>query len=404
MPPFSFGESQVSKSHLVKRSDRLVVQIDRLAVGGKGVARHEGLVIFVSDTAPGDRAEIEITFAKKNFAEAKLLKVLEASSDRREPPCPVAGVCGGCNWQHLTYESQVASKRRLVTESLQKFSGFEIADDFVKPVIESPKQFRYRNRVQLHHAGSRLGFNRRGSHEIVDIADCPITDQRLADLIPQLRRELANAKPGRFEIYLTKDGTTARRNSHTLEDSDGAGPAFSQVNTEQNENLVEFVLGILRTQKDFDHVFDLYAGSGNFTFPLAHFFQTLKITGVELNSEAVKLAREHVQNNFAGREFEFIEASVDDAIRRLKVTSQSLVVLDPPRVGCGPDVLVQIAKMRPKKIVYVSCHPATLARDLKPLFAANYELEFVQPFDMFPQTDHVETVVSLVPRAASHSR
>lgn len=390
----------MSKSQLVKRGDRLIVHIDRLAVGGKGVARHEGLVVFVSDTAPGDRAEIEITFAKKNFAEARLLKVLEASSQRREPPCPVAGICGGCNWQHLTYPSQIANKRRLVTESLRKFSGFSIDDDFVKPVIESPKQLRYRNRIQLHHSGSRVGFNRRGSHEIVDILDCPITETPLAELIPQLRQELAHVKPGRFELYLTKDGKTARRNSHTLEDSDGAGPAFSQVNTGQNVNLIEFVLEVVRAQSDYDQLFDLYAGSGNFTFPLARHFQTLKMTGVELNSEAVKLAREVVRTEFPNREFEFIEASVDDAVRRLAITQDSLVLLDPPRIGCGPEVLVHIAQKRPKRILYVSCHPATLARDLKALSEANYQLEFVQPFDMFPQTDHVETVVSLVPRSS----
>lgn len=387
----------MAKNQFLKRGDKLVVHVDRLAVGGKGVARHEGLVVFVGDTAPGDQVEVEITLAKKNFAEARLLQILKSSPARREPPCPVAGICGGCNWQHLMYEAQLSSKRSLVIESLQKFSGFQIAEADVLPTVPSPKELRYRNRIQLHHSGPRIGFNRRGSHEIVDINDCPITDERLAHLIPQLRRELKDAKAGRFELYLTKEGETARRNSHALEDSDGAGPAFSQVNTEQNENLIRYVLELLNEGDSADHIFDLYAGSGNFTFPIANKLQGMNITGVELNSASVKLARSIVAQSFPNRALQFIEASVDEAVVDLPITRNSIVLLDPPRVGCGPDVVSRIAKRSPRKVVYISCHPATLARDLKPLSESGYMIESIMPFDMFPQTDHVETVVSLKP-------
>lgn len=393
----------MAKNSSVKRGERIQVRIDRLAVGGRGVARHQGMVLFVSDAAPGDLAEVEVTFLKKNFAEAELTRVIEAAPSRMTPPCPVAGICGGCNWQHIVYEEQLRSKRQLVLESLRKFSGFHLDDDFVHPVVPSPKEFRYRNRIQLHYSGSRIGFYRRGSHEIVDIDDCPITDERLSAMIPELRRELAHRKASRLEIYLTQDGKTARRVSvrdavNDTEETEGpgaAGPAFSQVNTEQNENLVEYVRDLVGKLPEPKNIYDLYAGSGNFTFPIQRTWPTTSITGVELSRASVQSANERIEHEHLPQHFRFVCESVDTFIKGRRFGEESLVLLDPPRTGCGPGVMTELASQKPRTIVYVSCHPATLSRDLKPLSETGYRLVSVRPFDMFPQTDHVETVVHL---------
>ncbi|HVK62628.1 MAG TPA: TRAM domain-containing protein, partial [Bdellovibrionales bacterium] len=222
------------------RGQTLEVQIERLAVGGRGVARHEGLVIFVPDTAPGERVEVTLTLVKKNFAEAKLNRVLHPSSHRRTPPCPVAGVCGGCNWQHLEYDEQVRVKRELVRESLSKFSGFDVSKtESVSPVIASPREFRYRNRSQFHHDGSKFGYFKRGSHSIVDIDDCPITEEAIAAKIPELKKQLANKKPGRIEVSLDQDGVVRVKSADIQHDEDeGGGLSFSQVNSEQNKLLI----------------------------------------------------------------------------------------------------------------------------------------------------------------------
>ena len=387
------------KAEKPRRGERLNVHVERLAVGGRGVARHNGLVIFVADAAPDEEAEVEITFVKKNFAEADLVRVIRPSPSRIQPPCPVAGRCGGCNWQHIDAVTQLTWKRQLVLESLQKFSGFAVDDSMIAATVPSPKAFRYRNRVQLHHSGPRMGFFARGSHDIVDIDDCPISDERLSSQIPALKKEFEHAKAGRFEIFVKPSGGTARMDRSAV----GAAEApFSQVNTEQNENLIAEVLRLVAKYLGSSRtVYDLYAGGGNFTFPLAERFPEVKLVGVELNSESVRSANKRAMAENA--RVEFYEASVDDFVASqtnskdapAELGRSSLVILDPPRTGCGPGVMENLSQLKPQTILYVSCHPVTLARDLKPLSEAGYKLESVQAFDMFPQTDHVETVAVL---------
>ena len=387
------------KAQKPRRGERLTVHVERLAVGGRGVARHNGLVIFVADAAPDEEAEVEITFVKKNFAEAELVCVIRPSPSRIQPPCPVAGRCGGCNWQHIDAATQLTWKRQLVLESLQKFSGFAVDDSIIAATVPSPKAFRYRNRVQLHHSGPHMGFFARGSHDIVDIDDCPITDERLSSQIPALKKEFEHAKAGRFEIFVKPSGGTARMDRAAV----GAAEApFSQVNTEQNENLIAEVLRLVAKHLGSSRtVYDLYAGGGNFTFPLAERFPETKLVGVELNSESVRLAKKRATAENA--RVEFYEASVDDFVASqtnskdapAELGRNSFVILDPPRTGCGPGVMENLSQLKPQTILYISCHPVTLARDLKPLSEAGYKLESVQAFDMFPQTDHVETVAVL---------
>lgn len=396
------------------RGDRLTIHIDRLSVGGRGVGRANELVIFVPDVCPNEDVEVEITFVKKNFAEARLINVITTSASRVKPPCPVAGLCGGCNWQHVAYDEQLRQKRELVRESLRKFSGFDVsAADAVQPVVASPSPLRYRNRVQFHHVGRELGYYARGSHRLVSIDDCPIAEESIAALIPELKQRLATEPGGRIEVFIAEDSSVQTRGgtqASALEGDDDEGGlnfAFSQVNTQQNRNLVAAVTEIF-AEKFFGDpiqtIVDLYAGSGNFTLPLAQALPLAKLTAVELNRESVERGDSKSRQLQPSREIRWVQSDVGAFLSKEKITSGAGVLIDPPRSGCEPEVVNLLAQSSIGFLVYVSCHPVTLSRDLKILREAGFVLESVRPFDMFPQTDHVETLVVLTKPAFGLAR
>ncbi|NUN05831.1 MAG: class I SAM-dependent RNA methyltransferase [Bdellovibrio sp.] len=373
---------------------KLILNIEKLAVGGAGVARHEGMVIFVPQVAPNEEVLVEITLVKKNFAEAKLVQVLKPSPTRRAPPCPVADRCGGCNWQHITEDEQRRQKQILVLETLQKFTrGLEFE---YLPIKASPLSLRYRNRIQPKFKNGRFGFFARNSHEIVEVQDCLITEEILTNRFPEVRAWVAqkNAKDlQRLEMYLADDGTV--RHGLITDEDDGVG--FSQVNRFQNEDLLNTALGWAGTE-NFQNVFDLYAGSGNFTFPLAEKYSQSQIIAVELNPKLVARGQKKAETN---SRVQFYRSDVDSYIGKAKITKNDLVVLDPPRAGASELIMKTLAETKPKKIIYISCHPVSLARDLQWFFAWTQKLGVkatlhrVQTFEMFPQTDHVETIAEL---------
>lgn len=399
------------------RGDRLTVKIESLAVGGRGVARHQGLVIFVSTVAPQDEVEVELTSVKKNFAEARVVRLIQASPLRRKPPCRYAapeGQCGGCSWQHVEYQEQLRQKRAIIIQALRRQSGFAIDDEFVAPVVPSPNELRYRNRIQLHHGGGKLSYFKRGSHEIVDIDDCLITEEAITREIPRLKKNIAGKPPGRLELLVDQSEKFAVRPSgksgndgdseYDNDDNDhatAAGPAFSQVNRLQNQALIDFVVSAVKNVKsslssdEELEIYDLFAGQGNFTFPLAKAIVGAKLTAIELNHEAVRLGEARARDERA--KIVFRQSDVGRYLLEIPPIKgvKSVVLLDPPRTGCAPEIMRRLAESSPARIVYVSCHPVTLARDLRFLHGAGFELLAVQPFDMFPQTDHVETVAVL---------
>lgn len=381
-----------------RRGDRLKVTIERLSIGGRGVARAEGLVIFIPAVLPQEEVEIELTLVKKNFAEARAISLLQQSSMRIHPPCPVIEKCGGCNWQHISYEEQLRQKRELVTEALRKFSGYNIGEGVVAEVLASPKPFRYRNRIQLHHSGPRLGFHKRGSHELIDIDDCLITEEPLAEEIPRLKKQLAHEKAGRIELYLSADGKPCvRKPSRENGNSEPEEAAFSQVNTGQNQNLIKAVLETFTTilvNSKVHRIYDLYAGSGNFSLPLAQAHSEIPITAVELSQESVDRARSLLET-LPSQQLRFECKDVEAFLHSEQPQADDVVVLDPPRTGCSPNVIRLLGEASPKHIIYISCHPVTLARDLGLLRTHGYRLKTIRPFDMFPQTDHVETIAHL---------
>lgn len=372
---------------------KIKLHIEKLAIGGAGVARHEGVVVFVPQAAPNEEVLVEVSLVKKNYMEATLLEVLKPSPARREPPCPVASVCGGCNWQHITEIEQRKQKEQLVLETLKKFNP-TLQFEYL-PLKESPRSFRYRNRIQPKFKNNHFGFFARNSHDIVEITDCLITEEALTTKFSEVKiwAQDKNSKDlQRLEMYISEEGSV--RYGLITDEDDGIG--FSQVNRFQNEDLVQTAL-TWAGEDDYPHVLDLYAGAGNFTFPFAHKFKNAEITGVELNPKLVEKAKSKIKE----KRMKYFLSDVESYMRRAVIGPDDLVILDPPRAGASEYIMRALAAARPKRIIYISCHPVSLARDLNWIFAWSQKLGTpmklarVQAFEMFPQTDHVETIAEL---------
>jgi 23S rRNA (uracil1939-C5)-methyltransferase len=373
--------------------EKFKVQIEKMAFGGDGIARHEGLVLFVALAAPGDELLVQITEKKKNFARAEIVEILSPGPSRIKPPCVYFGHCGGCNWQHLSYEGQLEQKEKIVREQLREHLAHVVFEN-IEP---SPQPLRYRNRIQLKYEQPRLGFYGRGTHEIVDIDDCLITEEALAKEIPPLKKSLSIGRKTaipKIELLLKTSG----EKEIVFEDSPFEGAGFSQVNRWQNEKLIATVLEWAATAP-FTAIYDLYAGAGNFTFPLLQKFPTVKVIGVELNSKTVQLAQKRIADqSLSPKKIDFFLADVELFLKRTSLVDNALIVLDPPRAGCSENVLKYIEHQPISRLLYISCDPSSLARDLTRLHSQKrpWRLVRAKPFDMFPQTDHVETLVELV--------
>lgn len=366
--------------------DRRVLKITDIAFGGEGVAREGELVIFVPFVIVGEEVEAEIVEVKKNFARARLLRVIAASPERVQPRCPYFGDCGGCQYQHISYAEQLRIKHKQVSDHFQRIGKFQTAID---PVAPSPREYGYRNRIMIRSQWNKpeqrlnIGFIRYDNRLVVDIDHCPIAEPEVSDGIKQVR---ANPPPkGGLKVVLRKhpEGWDVPRDS------------FFQNNFFLLPELVattrRFMAG---AQTRF--LIDLYCGVGFFGIEMASAVD--RFLGIELDKKAIQSARQ----NAAQREIENGEFWIGNAEELLPRALQSFppeettVLIDPPRTGCPPHSLQKLTESGVKQIIYVSCHPATLARDLKLLCAdGTYELREVKPLDMFPQTQHVECVAEV---------
>lgn len=343
---------------------QIELTIEKLNSKGAGIARKDGLVYFVPWSVPGDTVLAEVELQHKKYAEARLLAILTPSRDRIKPPCTYFYECGGCQLQHLNYEAQLVWKKIIVQDALKKIARIE--NTFVLPVLPSPKPFHYRNRIRLHRDGQgNLGFYKNQSHQLVAIEECLIAEEELNQKL----------------IYLKKNGTG------DLELRIDGGSHFSQVNSFQNEKLIQLVCSALAGS---GAVIDLFCGNGNFTIPIAQ--KQIPVWGIEKEKALVDEAKKRsVELGLSN-----IEWILGTAIRGLKqlkhlVGQISCMVVDPPRRGLA-EVLPDVIKMAPQKIIYVSCEPATFARDTRDLCTKGYFLKECQPFDMFPQTSQIEVV------------
>ena len=348
--------------------DTLQFPIQDIAFGGKGVGRADGLAIFVPFVITGERVTARLTKRKKKFAEAELISVDEPSPDRVTPACPYFGRCGGCAYQHIRYERQLEIKTSQVEQTLRRLG--RLAEVPIRPAIGSPRHYGYRNRIRVHAEGGAIGFYRQDGHELIDIAECPIAAPAVNAELAALRR----APPLEGDYLLT---------------GQGRGEYFVQTNDAVAAALLDHVRALVSpTSKT---LVDAYSGAGFFARALAAGFA--QVIGIEENERAVDYAR-----RLAGPNESYVAGDVairlGDVLASL-AAAETTLILDPPAAGAIQRVIDLILGAEPAEIIYVSCNPATLARDLDMLCRRAYKLVAVTPLDMFPQTAEVEVVAHL---------
>lgn len=379
-------ESLLNSEHIVK--------IEKMAIGGAGVARlqhqQKSVVIFISKSAPQDVLKIKVISVEKNFLNASIVEIITAGPSRREPPCSYAPRCGGCSWQQFSEIEQIIQKENLLKDLFTKFIP-HIPYQLQK-TVPSPQPFHYRNRIQLKQQGSLLGYYEDKSHQIVDIDYCLIADNRISEEIPRLKKILKPAEqPQKYELKITQDNTF----EYLRIGEKGQGLSFSQVNSSLNSILVKTVIEIAQKISP-STLTELYAGSGNFTFELSKVLPNLQIEAVELNPLLTRTATQKIIAHHLQKKLTFFTSDCDAYVKR-RPLSKDTILLDPPRAGCTDIVCEKITEAGSENILYVSCHPVSLARDLQKLDLQKngYAIAWIQVFDMFPQTDHFETLVWL---------
>jgi tRNA/tmRNA/rRNA uracil-C5-methylase (TrmA/RlmC/RlmD family) len=361
--------------------------IDDIAFGGEGVGRVNDFVVFVPFVLVGEEVKAELTEVKKNFARAKLVRVLQPSPERVEAPCPYFGGCGGCQYQHIAYETQLRIKHKQIADLFERIG--KIPREAVAPVIPCPKPYGYRNRVMIRSQWNKpeqklnIGFIRWDGGLVEDIEECKIAEPPISEQIKHVR---AHPPPkGGIKIVLR----IPPENWEVPPDS------FFQNNFFLLPELVKTARNFL-VRGGAKHLIDLYCGVGFFGIELADVVESF--VGVEYDQQAIKSARRnaalHQRTNG-----EFISGDVEqvlpELLKKFSPTATSLL-LDPPRKGCPRELLELLRRERPSQIILVSCHPATMARDLNVLCADGvFNLMQVIPLDMFPQTQHVECVAEL---------
>jgi 23S rRNA (uracil1939-C5)-methyltransferase len=387
---------------MTKADALLTLKLTHLAATGEAIARHDGLAVFVPYGLPGETVRVEIVQRQRSLARGRIVEMLEVAPDRVEPICPHFGQCGGCAWQHMDYSAQVAAKTALVREQLTRLGG--LTDPSVLSCLPSPQPFGYRNHARLARLpDGRPAYRAAASHDLVRVGECPILEAPLAAALRRAaasaprhpggtRNPLGAAAPGEWDIRLAPTITVGDFTYAV------AAESFFQVNTAVAALLVEQVRAACAPTRD-DAILDLFCGVGLFTLPLA--VAAGHVTGVESSASAARDARRNlaaIKDQLGDRRPQIITARADAALGRrdLRDRRWDAIVVDPPRAGLDIRTRTLLLGIAAPRLIYVSCDPATLARDLKAFCAGGYRLAAVQPLDMFPQTAHVEVVASLV--------
>ncbi|MBI3874981.1 MAG: class I SAM-dependent RNA methyltransferase, partial [Verrucomicrobia bacterium] len=360
------------------------VVIHDLAFGGEGVARVEDFVVFVPFVIPGEEVEVEITEVKKKFARARLVRVVKPSPDRVEPHCRYFGECGGCQYQHISYDAQLAFKRKQIADLFQRIGSLDPA--VVAPVVPCPQPYGYRNRIMVRSQWSKpeqrllLGFLGVDDRFVVDIAECAIAEPALNEQLKRVRENPPQRGGLKVTLRIPPEKWSVPRDS------------FFQNNFFLLAKLVETARERLRDAGS-QHLVDAYCGVGFFALELADLVKSF--VGVEVDEQAIRAAKQN-QTARGIKNGQFVSGFAEDYLGGLLQRhpgEPTALLMDPPRTGCPPEALQRVRRAGPQQILYVSCHPATLARDLKLLCEGGaYELAAVVPHDMFPQTQHVECI------------
>ncbi|MDP9055524.1 MAG: class I SAM-dependent RNA methyltransferase [Acidobacteriota bacterium] len=390
------------------------LQIEKLVYGGDGLSRPNGEVVFTPFVLPGETVEAEKLEARKHVGRARLLRVEAPSADRVTAPCPVFGRCGGCQYQHAAYEAQLRYKRDILVETLRRVGKIEWDPERVG--IESAEPFGYRNRVQLHFEGGRTGYREMNSRRLVAIEACPIGSPKINEVIGKLNRMQRDRGWPRFlqllEVFtnetevqwnvLESEKSVAKHFFEWLaEEVPGTvsgpleyavngdlfqvnGTSFFQVNRFLLPRLANLAIG----DAGGSSAWDLYAGVGLFSLPLAKKFQ--HVTAVESGRSEADL-RENARRAQAA--VSAVSEQTEVFLQKAKKAPE-FVLADPPRAGLGKGATARLSELQPQTLVIVACDPATLARDLAAL-APVYSIEQITLVDLFPQTFHIETIARL---------
>lgn len=393
---------KTSDKDFIKRGSELesllhsehTVRIEKLIVSGDGLARlnfeNKSLVVFIPATAPDEKVKVRIVRIEKNHLIGEILQILEPSPYRRPAPCKYAENCGGCVWQHIEETEQHRQKELILKDLLKKF--IPDVSYTMSPLVASEKNLYYRNRIQLKQSGKQLGYFKKGTHQIVDIENCLLAEKEIGSQISNIK---SNLKPAvelkKFELRINQ----LNQFEYYPIGTDGEGLSFSQVNNLVNTKLLNQVTSLVKTISP-TFLSELYSGAGNFTFPLLASLPGLRIESVELNSKLTAFATKKLTDLKLQKRLFAFTADCESFVQRREL-SREFVLLDPPRAGCSDVVLNQLTSSKPQNILYISCHPAYLARDLKKIISAvpDYKIQHLQIFDMFPQTDHFETLILL---------
>ena len=359
------------------------LKIEDVAFGGKGVAREQGKAVFVPYTIDGELVSAEIVREKKQFGEAELVEVKQSSPNRAAPQCPYFGRCGGCAYQHIDYEHQLAIKWRQLRNALQRIG--KLKDLPMRPIVPSPRQYAYRNRITVHAQDGVIGFFRRDSHRLIDIECCPISREEVNRGLAELR-EQKHVRDGHYSLRTASEPRV-----------------FSQVNDEVAQTLRNLIIDLVPPNREL--LIDAYCGAGFFAKALLDKFE--RVIGIDWDRFAIAAAKEN-----AGEKETYIAGDVENELtrsdpegfrgrrdpRRLGSRRSLTMIIDPPATGLTEGVRKAITDLAPETLLYVSCNPPTLARDLKEL-QHRFAINSVTPLDMFPQTAEIEVLAHLEARS-----
>ena len=366
---------------------KVTLQIEDIAFGGEGVGRISDFVVFVPFVALGETVEVELVEVKKRFARGKPVKILQASARRVTPRCRYFGECGGCQYQHLEYAAQLEVKHKQICDLFERIG--RLPREVVAPVVPCPSPYAYRNRIMIRSQwdkfkqGLNIGYIRADNRLVVDIEECAIAEPALNAQIQEVRQHPPPKGGLKVTLRVAPEGWEVPRDS------------FFQNNFFLLPKLVEMVRERLRDGGS-RYLVDAYCGVGFFSIELADCVQ--EFVGIEIDAAAIKAARQNATSHGRGNG-QFLSGSVEEllpqTLARLDLKASTLI-LDPPRKGSDPAILELLRNLGMAQIIYVSCHPATLARDLNTLCAGNvFEVTKIVPLDMFPQTQHVECVADV---------
>ncbi|MBW2167764.1 MAG: 23S rRNA (uracil(1939)-C(5))-methyltransferase RlmD [Deltaproteobacteria bacterium] len=458
----------------VRKGDIVELRINKIAYGGQGVARVDGLVIFVRGGIPGDTVTARVFRKRKGYAEAEIIELVDPSPDRIDAPCPYNGYCGGCQWQHVVYERQLEYKMEHIRESMARIGS--LVDVLVHDVVPSEKRFAYRNKMEfsfsdrrwflpneLHRrepeGGFALGLHVPGTyHKVIDVDACllqaemgnqilrevkghvkdsripvyglkthegfwrfltirysnafdewmvnlvtseerpeiiePIADnisrriKQIKTVVNNINRRKASIAVGEREVVLTGDGwINDRIGPFTFQISTNS---FFQTNSRAAEKLYEKVVDYAELAGN-ETVLDLYSGTGTIPIFLANSVRA--VTGIEMSRSAVQDARRNCKENGISN-CHFLCGDIREKLSAITASRPDVLIIDPPRAGMHKTVLAQVLSLSPEKIIYISCNPATMARDIGQMIR-DYQLVEIQPVDMFPHTYHIEAISKL---------